>query len=45
MDTPDTDQSLLDDLDRMANDPEIQRELRQIEIEFAETEGDGLGTA
>jgi hypothetical protein len=28
----------------MAQDPDIQRELRQIEVEFADTENDGLGT-
>lgn len=38
----DTDPLLSDDLDRMANDPDIQRELRLIETEFAETEADGL---
>lgn len=27
----------------MANDPAIQKELRQIDAEFAETEADGLG--
>ncbi len=30
------------DLSAMANDPAIQRELRQIEAEFAPTEFDGL---
>lgn len=34
--------SLDDDLAAMAVDPDIQRELRQIEAEFAETESDGL---
>ena|ERR1700712_5033185 len=32
-----------DDLDAMAADPDIQRELRLIEAEFAVTEMDGLG--
>ncbi len=27
----------------MANDPDIQRELRELEAEFAGTEADGLG--
>ena len=31
-----------DDLLAMANDPEIQRELREIETEFAYVAGDGL---
>ena len=31
------------DLAAMANDPAIQRELREIEKEFAVTEADGLG--
>jgi hypothetical protein len=31
------------DLVDMANDPDIQRELREIENEFAVTEADGLG--
>ena len=30
-------------LELMANDPDIQRELKQIECEFAGTEMDGLG--
>ena len=30
-------------LELMANDPDIQRELKQIEREFAGTEMDGLG--
>ena len=30
------------DLAAMANDPDMQRELRQIEAEFAVTEADGL---
>jgi len=33
------------DLFAMANDPAIQRELRQIESEFAPTEFDGLDTS
>ncbi|MEM7128217.1 MAG: hypothetical protein AAF702_17935 [Chloroflexota bacterium] len=33
-----------DELDRMAVDPNIQREIRDIEAEFAVTEADGLGT-
>ena len=32
-----------DDLDAMAADPDIQRELRLVEAEFAATELDGLG--
>jgi hypothetical protein len=31
-------------LEEMANEPAIQRELREIESEFAETECDGRGT-
>lgn len=31
-------------LSEMANDPEIQRELQEIEHEFAVTEQDGLGS-
>lgn len=34
--------SLADELAAMANDSDIQRELRQIETEFADTETDGL---
>ena len=30
------------DLEEMANDPDIQRELAEIELEFAETAMDGL---
>jgi hypothetical protein len=30
------------DLAAMANDPDIQRELQQIEVEFSVTEADGL---
>jgi hypothetical protein len=37
-----TQPALEDQLATMANDPEIQRELRQIEAEFAGTETDGL---
>ncbi len=33
------------DLAAMASDPDIQRELRQIEHEFAGTDLDGLGVA
>jgi hypothetical protein len=36
------DTTLEDDLAAMAADPDIQRELRAIEQEFAGTEGDGL---
>jgi hypothetical protein len=32
------------ELEKMANDPDIQRELREIETEFATTESDGLDT-
>jgi hypothetical protein len=32
------------ELEEMANDPDIQRELREIETEFAITESDGLDT-
>jgi hypothetical protein len=35
--------SLTDQLAAMASDPDIQRELQQIEAEFAGTETDGLG--
>ena len=35
--------SLTDQLTAMASDPDIQRELQQIEAEFAGTETDGLG--
>lgn len=35
--------SIEEELARMADDPEIQRELRLIEAEFASTETDGLG--
>jgi hypothetical protein len=31
-----------DEIERMAEDPAIQRELREIEAEFAHTEHDGL---
>lgn len=34
--------SFEEELARMAEDPEIQRELRLIEAEFANTENDGL---
>ena len=34
---------LTDQLAAMASDPDIQRELQQIEAEFAGTETDGLG--
>ncbi|MCE7988354.1 MAG: hypothetical protein DYG89_44920 [Caldilinea sp. CFX5] len=34
--------SLESQLAAMARDPDIQRELREIEMEFAGTEGDGL---
>lgn len=36
--------SLADQLAAMASDPDIQRELQQIEAEFAGTEADGLDT-
>jgi hypothetical protein len=36
--------SLADQLAMMASDPDIQRELQQIEAEFAGTETDGLDT-
>ena len=36
--------ALADQLAAMANDPDIQRELQQIEAEFAGTETDGLDT-
>jgi len=36
--------ALTDQLAAMASDPDIQRELQQIEAEFAGTETDGLDT-
>jgi hypothetical protein len=36
--------ALADQLAAMANDPDVQRELQQIEAEFAGTETDGLDT-
>lgn len=36
--------ALADQLAAMASDPDIQRELQQIEAEFASTETDGLNT-
>jgi hypothetical protein len=37
--------SLESQITAMAHDPDIQRELRQIEAEFADTEADGLSMA
>lgn len=40
--TPTARPSLENQLAAMAHDPDIQRELREIEMEFAGTEADGL---
>ena len=37
-----SDEQFADELNEMANDPQMQRELRKIEAEFSATEMDGL---